>query len=113
MMSRPHIQSYRDFWPQYVRAHRRPMTRWLHFTGTTCALAAIGGAVVMSEPRLLLAAPVAGYGFAWVGHVAVERNSPETFRHPLWSLLGDLHMYGLMWTGRMTAEVRRLSNDTN
>ena len=108
----PRIQGYRDFWPHYVRAHTRPATRWLHFAGTSLALVAIAGSAVLAEPWLLLAAPIAGYGLAWIGHAAVERNRPETFRHPLWSLVGDFHMYGLMWVGRMTAEVGRYADDS-
>ncbi|MEE8274346.1 MAG: Mpo1-like protein, partial [Alphaproteobacteria bacterium] len=41
----------------------------------------------------------------------VERNRPATFERPLWSLIGDFHMYGLMWAGRMDAEVARLAGD--
>ena len=49
----------------------------------------------------LAAAPLAGYGFAWVGHYAFEHNRPATFRHPLYSLAGDWVMYRDMLSGRI------------
>jgi hypothetical protein len=100
---------YRQFWAFYVGEHRRPATRWLHFAGTTFAIMLVALAIALSQPWLLLACPVAAYGPAWIGHMAVEGNLPATFRYPLRSLIADFHMYGLMWLGRMDAEVDRLS----
>ena len=38
---------------------------------------------------LLLALPLVGYGFAWVGHFVFEKNRPATFKYPLYSFMGD------------------------
>lgn len=107
-MNAPVPTRYRDFWPRYVGAHRRAGTRLLHFCGTSAALALIPIGLIPGPPWLLALAPVAGYGFAWLGHLFIERNRPATFAYPLWSLVGDFHMYGLMWTGRMEREIARL-----
>ncbi|MNT98886.1 hypothetical protein D3C72_2415810 [compost metagenome] len=50
---------------------------------------------------LLLALPVAGYSFAWVGHFFFEKNRPATFQHPFYSLLGDFAMYRDMLRGKV------------
>ena len=59
-------------------------------------------ALLSGELRWLWLAPVAGYGFAWVGHYVFEKNRPATFKHPLYSLLGDWVMYGQMWRGKVS-----------
>jgi hypothetical protein len=100
------LASYEEFWPFYVAQHRNPVNRALHFAGTTLViLCAAAGA--LASPLYFAAMPFAGYGFAWLGHFAFERNKPATFTYPLWSLRGDFRMYRLMWLGRMDPEVRR------
>jgi hypothetical protein len=100
--------SYEEFWPYYVSQHRNPVCRALHVLGTTCVIAALAAAVLAS-PRWLVAVPLAGYGFAWIGHFFFERNKPATFTYPLWSLRGDFRMYRLTLLGRMQPELRRAS----
>ena len=104
-MARP--RSYGEFWPYYVREHADRRTRALHFAGTAGAIAVAVAAAASGRWWLLAAIPVLGYGFAWVAHAFVERNRPATFTHPLWSLIGDFHMFALMLTGRMGREVAR------
>jgi len=103
------MNSYREFWPYYVDQHRRPGTRQLHFIGTTAVIVCVLLTILLANPWYLLLGPVVAYGPAWIGHLFVERNRPATFRHPFWSMVGDFHMYGLMWAGRMEGEIRRLA----
>jgi len=100
------LTSFEEFWPFYVAQHRRASTRALHFAGTTMVLGALSAGALVS-PWCALAAPVVGYGPAWIGHFFFEKNRPATFTYPLWSLRGDFRMYRLMLTGRMAPEVDR------
>lgn len=100
------VSTYEEFWPFYVSQHLDPTNRALHFTGTTLALVCLGAAVLRS-PWWVAAMPLCGYGFAWAGHFFFERNRPATLTYPLWSLRGDLRMYGLTLLGTMGAEVER------
>ena len=74
--------------------------------GTTIVWLALALAV-LDSPRWLFLAPVAGYGFAWVGHFFFEKNRPATFTYPLWSLRADFRMYRLMLLRRMRQEIAR------
>jgi hypothetical protein len=97
--------SFEEFWPYYLGEHRHPLNRALHFIGTSGALLTAASSLVLG-PAVLPLALVAGYGPAWIGHFFVEKNRPATFQYPLWSLRGDFRMYGMMWTGRITDELR-------
>ena len=60
---------------------------------------------------LLLLVPVAGYGFAWIGHFGPERNHPATFEFPGYSLIAEYKMFWLGVTGRMPREIERYYGD--
>jgi hypothetical protein len=107
MSAAARIGSFAEFWPYYLREHRQQGTRTLHLVGTTFSLLLLLAAVLRGRPTLLLGALLAGYGFAWVAHFAIERNRPATFRHPLWSFAADWKMWALALSGRLGAELRR------
>jgi hypothetical protein len=100
-------RSFTDFWPFYLREHSRPRTRALHYAGTTLVVAVALLAILSGRWLWLLAIPLAGYGFAWLAHFAVEKNRPATFTYPLWSLAADFKMWWLWLTGRLGAELER------
>ena len=105
-MAVPRFGSFEEFWPYYLSEHWKPATRALHFAGTACVCACLLLAAALSA-WWLLAAPFAGYSFAWIGHFFVERNRPATFTYPLWSLRGDFRMFRLMLLGRIGPELER------
>jgi len=81
-------------------AHAHRTSRRLHIAGTLLALAAAVAAIAGGHWGWLLAVPLVGYGPAWLGHWLFERNSPATFRHPLYSLRGDFTMLLEVLSGR-------------
>lgn len=98
---RKRFASFREFYPFYLDEHRNRTCRRLHFIGSTLVLCCITAAIGSWNAWWLLGAPVAGYGFAWIGHFFFEHNRPATFTHPLWSLMGDWVMYRDILYGRM------------
>jgi len=107
-MGRPFVEqnmsgfnSFAEFYPFYLSEHGNRTCRRLHFAGSTLVLAVIALALISGQLRWLWLVPVVGYGFAWIGHFVFEKNRPATFKHPLYSLLGDWVMYGQMWRGKI------------
>lgn len=112
-MSDKEYKTFKEFWPFYLKEHANPTNRKLHFIGTSLALAALGHVIYHRKPKQLIAAPLFGYFFAWVGHFIVEKNRPATFKYPLMSLRGDFKMFGLMAQGKLNKELERAGVSTD
>jgi hypothetical protein len=95
------FSSFAEFYPFYLSEHSNHICRRLHFIGSSLVIAVVVLAVLSGQLRWLWLAPVAGYGCAWIGHYGFEKNRPATFKHPLYSLLGDWVMYGQMLRGKV------------
>ena len=100
-------RSFAEFWPFYLREHSKPRTRALHYAGTSLVVAIAVLALLTGRWAWLIALPIAGYGFAWIAHFAVEKNRPATFTYPLWSLAADFKMWGMWLTGSLGRELER------
>ncbi|KWS06849.1 putative transmembrane protein [Lysobacter capsici AZ78] len=93
--------SFSEFYPFYLSEHSNRISRRLHFIGSWGVLILLALAIFSGRPWLLLGALVCGYGFAWVGHFFFEKNRPATFKHPLYSFVGDWVMFKDILTGKI------------
>lgn len=100
-MSDAGFSSFAQFYPYYLQEHSNRTCRRLHFVGTSLVIALAVSAVVTGAWWMLWLLPVAGYGFAWLGHFGFEKNRPATFQHPFYSLWGDFVMYKDILTGKI------------
>lgn len=100
IIAKKEFASFAEFYPFYLSEHSNRTCRELHFAGSTLALLCLAALALTGNPWWLLGALAAGYGFAWIGHFAFEKNQPATFRHPLYSFMGDWVMYWQMLTGQ-------------
>ncbi len=99
--SEPSFNSFKAFYPYYLKEHRNVTCRRLHFVGSLLVLMVIISALLSQTYALLWLLPVIGYGFAWVGHFFFEKNRPATFKHPFYSLWGDWVMFKDILTGKI------------
>jgi len=95
------FNSFADFYPFYLSEHADRRTRRIHFVGSFLVLVCFILWMAGGDWRWLAAMPVCGYGFAWIGHFAFEKNRPATFQHPLYSLMGDWVMFWQILTGKI------------
>jgi hypothetical protein len=93
--------SFADFYPFYLGEHSNRTCRRLHFLGTTLALVCLAMLWATGKPQYFLYSLLCGYGFAWVGHFAFEKNKPASFKRPLYSFMGDCVLYKDLWTGKI------------
>ena len=93
--------SFAEFYPFYLSEHANRATRRLHFAGSSLALLCLLMLALTGDLWWLGAALLGGYGFAWVSHLAVEKNRPATFRQPLYSFMGDWVMFWQILTGKI------------
>ncbi len=94
-------RSFAEFYSFYLSEHSDVNCRRLHFIGSVLVLVAVLYAVLTTRWLVLLAVPVIGYGFAWVGHFFFEKNRPATFTYPLYSLMGDWRMFKDILVGKV------------
>ena len=95
------FNSFKDFYPFYLAEHSNSISRRLHFVGTSLVIL-ISCYIFMTEFwKLIYLLPIAGYGFAWIGHFVFEKNKPATFKHPFYSLIGDFVMFGQILAGKI------------
>jgi len=95
------FRSFAGFYPFYLREHRHPVSRVLHFLGTWGCVLCLAALAVTGDLSWLAASILSGYAFAWVGHFLFEHNRPATFRYPFYSLAGDFRMWWELNLGKL------------
>ena len=106
-MTTERIKTYREFWPFYLGEHSLPLTRAVHFVGTTLAAAQLIYALVSMTWQPLIGAVISAYFCAWTSHFFIEKNRPATFTYPGWSFISDWRMWALMAVRKLDGELKR------
>ncbi len=99
--------SFAEFYRHYLAHHDHPINRGLHVLGSLSAIGLLIAAIAMGPWWLVLLMPVVGYGCAWLGHFAFERNKPTAFHSPLWSFVADWRMCADVLRGKLPLVERR------
>lgn len=97
------FSTFKEFYPYYLKEHSNHNSRKLHFIGTCLVLLLFCHILLTANWSRFWLIPVAGYGFAWAGHLLFEKNRPATFKHPIYSLMGDFKMFWDILRGKIKA----------
>lgn len=97
-------QSFKAFYPYYLKEHADKKNRILHFIGTLLLILLLMLGIVTGKWWFFALMPVTGYGFAWAGHYFIEKNRPATFTYPLYSLVGDFVMFWDILRGKISTK---------
>ncbi|MBI3715230.1 MAG: DUF962 domain-containing protein [Betaproteobacteria bacterium] len=104
-MSAPY-RTFREFYPFYLSEHTHPTCRTLHFVGSILVLLILATGLLTGNAWWFAGIPLAGYGFAWLGHFAFEKNRPASFTQPFYSFAGDWVMFYELLTGKIPFNAR-------
>ena len=104
-MAKKRFKTLKEFYPFYLSEHRNLTSRILHFIGTGLVVLLFITAMLFHNYQFLLAIPVVGYGFAWMGHLFFEKNKPATFQYPLFSLASDFILFWDLLSGKQSFRV--------
>jgi hypothetical protein len=86
-------KSFSQFYPFYLSQHKNRMCRLLHYIGLWLVIINFTLFIITKRVYFIVACPIVGYGFAWIGHFAFEKNKPAAFDYFFYSLLGDWKMF--------------------
>jgi hypothetical protein len=98
---------FKEYWPLYLSAHRRPATRACHYLATAAGISAAVIALLLHAPSIFIATIGLCYVVAIASHRFIEHNRPLILINPAWGAIADLRMTWLALTGGLRAEFAR------
>lgn len=99
--------TFKEFWPLYMRAHRLPGTRGLHYFATAVGIMAAIEAIAARQPLIFVLGIAVCYAIALATHWFVEHNQPLIRVNAFWGAIADLRMCWLALTGQVGSEFAR------
>ena len=95
------FDSFSDFYQFYLSEHSKAGTKLFHFIGTALVFLFLFLYSYTYNTTYLFLAPLMGYGFAWISHFFIEKNTPATFKFPIYSLRADFVMFFEILVGKI------------
>ena len=98
---------YDQFWPEYLKDHSKPLTRYIHFGGTAIALIILAWISLSGNWLSIWQVLLCAYLPAWISHFLIEGNKPCSFKSPFFAAFSNIRMFFLFLTGRLKGELHK------
>lgn len=108
-------ESFGEFWPDYLRAHRKTGTRICHYIATMWGVSVGFYGIATLQVWYIIAAIAGGYALAVGSHYAFRDGKPMVARSALMGACADFRMIGLALMGRLDDEFQKygIANEEN
>lgn len=90
------ISAFREFYPDYLKAHNNPANLMLHFIGATLFFVCFFLAFV-SHIAFLPVGVLIGYLLPHIGHTRFQKNKSMRVEYPVFCVLGATRLYFDTW----------------
>jgi hypothetical protein len=104
------INSFSEFWPEYLRAHASAPSRAFHFAGILLSLVTAAALLSCGMVFFLVLAIIPAQIGAWAGHKLSLRRDSVSAEHPDWAAFADVKMFALAVTGRLERELAKIAD---
>jgi hypothetical protein len=101
------FKRFEEFWPYYLRAHAKPLTRGTHYAAAASTALGVVAAVVTANLWCLVAGIASSFVLTLSGHTLIERNRQTLFVYPWWSISGCLRLSISALTGHLSEDMEK------
>jgi hypothetical protein len=98
---------FAEFWPDYLRAHRKIGTRICHYIATLWGVSLGLYGIATLQIWYVIAAIAGGYALAGGSHYAFRNGKPLVGRSAVMGACADFRMIGLALMGRLDDEFQK------
>lgn len=94
------IKNYKDFYEFYLTQHQKTGTKVSHILTVIMVFAVVAFVIKTEKERFLWYIPILGWGITALSHYIFEKNTPTSFRYPLWTIISDFRFFLEVITGK-------------
>lgn len=95
------FNTFNEFYSYYLSQHSKMFTKIFHYLAVIYMILIVIYVLQTGKERFLWYIPIGGFGLQAFSHFVFERNTPTFYRHPLYTLLADLRLFGELSIGKV------------